>query len=997
MAMPNKTVVDATRVLNRFAPEAARAIGCWPFTEASGTSFANIGVTDDYGGFDVGASATRQGAGSFTFVDEATDPTNGPYVQTLAGTSSAGAGISLYANSSGSPHVFAQGSLLLRFRDPAGAAGTPASDRVIVNHGAAPSIAISGCNIVRTSADALVVRLATDTLTFAVTTEVNWDNWQTILIMWGAGRAPVAILNRNNATVTAAGGKKTGTTTNGNVSIANGRSLQLGCSVAGATAFTIQYGGAVLLDKRLDMYAYSDKRINRVMADPWLYFRPAPSIDTVLSTAVACHTSRVTGTSARISVVSGFGDAADLSGSLDGTVSVKIHYGTSNDPTSANFCNEVLELSTVLDSQIITQLAGDITGLDPDSEISYWAEWSLDDFTTSFPLPGGLHKFRTKRTIAAPWQVGFIWDPHLNTDTDIWDMTVLANIVYGPANYATGASRKALAYEKAIRYQVMYRDNDFTFLPGDFLMSDTAHYAKADYTIDERNNLLFRDVAVRAAHERNFAFELYLDGEVKIAHGNHETTNGYSEAGDRPFGQGTLVNIAAYRAISMNIIKMYWPGPTHETYPEFGGENEGDPSVDPDLSWVGNNANIDTYSGGRTQYLIDFVTGSTANPRGLHKSPLEIYYAFEWGGGDYRTLFIVKHSTFYTDPGDSASSSFDHCGCRFRPIGTFTEGSAQEAWCEAVHAASTAPNRFEISHQHTGGVNCGDATSVTASPNAQYSPAAIPSYGRNTGRTEPGAEHARANLRLRRNRANGRLTGHDHRACHSVGAGNLNDIKGPTPSAPSHSGGGSGVLGWHISQHEVDCGFGLAQSDGADLVTLGDGLGTALGNQKMLNVLGVMTLDIDGDSTGPLLRFVRTEIARGDDGASLNETPSYIERNLGELVTAVSDVVTLSERPDTIVEAHLAADIIRDGGTPFWSNPPTSKKGASVGDYPFEWDQPPVSTATLDSSVDDAAVYVMNTPAILYEARLGAASEDSGTSTLINACLATRGFSRGGR
>lgn len=1066
MAIPNKTITDANAVLNRFAPDYAHIIGLWALTETSGTTFDNLGVRDTYGGSidtDAAALADILGTGALTFTTAATDPVNGPYITTDDGTTDS-AKIDLMTNETGSIMTFSQGTVLFRFRDPTGAAGVPGALRVFLNSGGPGTSATANLSINRiVTSGNLEVRVASDTFTYTSATEIDWDVWHTIIVMWGAGRVPKVILDRNNLTVTSAGGTKVGTTTSGSVSIPTTRDFQIGSTAAGGTRYAVDASIAVLWDKRIDMHLYSDKRINRLLSDPWLCARPAPSLTGVFSTVAAALSSRVDEDSALISLVTGLGDSGDVTGVLTGSngdIKWYIEIGTSDDPTNANHCNSAGTTQVVAaTTDIITKTEYSATGLSPNVTYFYRVMWSSDDGVTYQPLPGGLQRFRTKRTVAGNWTPGMLADPHLNNNVDIWDMSVLSNIRFGPANFnATDPSQKAMAYERAIEFQVMYRDNDFTMILGDYLMSDQWHVSDGSYTIDQRNNLLFYDAAVRAAHERNFAYELYLDGMVITNDGNHETRSGYSQCGDRSTAQsGTR---AAYQAIGTNIIKMFWPTYTN-------GENEGDPSLNSSLSWLApNSGHVATY--GRTQYLIDYVTGSTANPRSLNKSPLETYFSFEWGGGINRTLFVLTHASFYTDPGDIAASSHSVAGWRQRRLGTFTRGTIQEAWIESVYAASDAPIKLEFAHHHTGGILVADAENTSVA-------SANTSYGRNTGLTETGAEHVRSHERMRTYGVNAKFTQHDHRACHALADGNVNEINNPTSSAPNLSGGGSGTLGWHLSEHQQNAGFGLAESDGADLVTLGDGLGTALGNLKMLNVLGVATLDIDGHPDGPLLQFVRTDVAKatilemivtqtGSPGSGtwrltiydnqnvahassslawnisdadlltellamgmpsdttvvrtgagtdfvwtitsyygniyffytipftstfltgsgtytascnrlgLGQRTMYIERNLGELLYASADAVVLSTNPRTVYEAHLYSSVVR--GTPggnFWDfgYEPASVKGTDVGSYAPDWDQPDSESVTLDSSVNESQVYVMNTPAILYSARLG--------------------------
>lgn len=985
MAIPNKIVTAATAVLNKHAPFADRLLGSYPLGETSGTTFVNQGVNDDYGsGIDLGANGTALGGATMTFVSSATDPVNGPYITTVAGTASAGVCFRPYANGTGGAVAIPRGTVILRFKDPG---GTPGATRVILSVGASPSLTGS-LTVQRSTGNALQITNDSDlgTISFEGGTEIDWSTWHTLVICFGAGRNLTAYLDRNNTAVTAAGGTKSLANTFG-ISVPGARGILVGGTTTGATTYEISCSYFGLLDKRLDMYDYSSKHINRVLSDPWLYSRPAPDINTKISTCVSALVSRMTLETAHVSLVSGLGDTGDLTGVLHTTgLKMRALVGTSNDPTSANHCNNAFTSDALGDSKIIQPLAVTLTDLDHSTEHSMRIEWSDDNGTSWFPMPFGIQRFCTQRLLAGAWTVGFVSDPHLPNYVDIWDPEDYDAICYGAINYATGASRKALAYERGIQYHVLYHNHDFYFLNGDFLMSDTPRFAEADYTIDERNDLLFWIVSAQAASERNFAAELYGDGGFYIGHGNHETTNGYSQGGD--VVSGVLNNNSAYQAVSLNVIKMYWPGPTDETYPEFGGEDEGDPSSVA-VSWLAPNSGIfASYSGGHSQYKTDYVTGTHADPRDLAKSPLEIFYAFEWGGGDDKALFVNTHSTFYTDPGGADGPAvdppFDQVGGRFRPLGQFTRGALQEAWIEACYSASTAPWRFEIAHQHTGGVLVGDATNRPTS-------GAGDSYGRNTGMTEPGTEHARDHDRAKRHGRTAKITGHDHRMHHAKRV-TVNEINLPTPSAPSHSGGGSGTLGWHLTQHEQEAGFGLAETNGRDLVTEGDGLGTAAGNIFLGNCMGVAYLSF-GEGPKPILRFVRTEISRGDDGAALNNTPSHIERFLPEPLTPVGGVVTLPSRPRCIAAVYLDSEIITDrtggSGDPFWTTPPTNRAGSGApftDTYAHDLDNDAVAV-TLDGAVTMQAVRVLYVPQVVYEVELSNASEEADESGMDPALL----------
>lgn len=978
MAQPSKIVTAATQVLNKFAPRADRCIACLPLTETSepgGTGFANIGHGTTYGGAYTYANGTTiaAGTGALTFGSDGLRTT---YAQTLAGTTDRAA-IRALVNGDATSDIYANGSILVDFKDP-GATPGAGTKRYFVSTGAASTTVAGTLLVYRDENDNLKIDVGAgvvvDSITFS-SSEITWANWQTLLLCWHNGTL-TAYLNRTSTTATANGGSKSVALTGGFVAIIGSRYLNLGGfnqSASGVT-YTARFSILAMWDVALDKSPWDTQTlyyVNQILSDPWLIVRPAPSIEDEWSTAVSALVSRVTATTANFNMVTGLGDTGDVSGELTFTTGLnwRVLVGTSNDPTSASHCNSTSTGTAVTDTfDIITASNIALTGLSANTKYYLRAEYTNDNGSTWLPFPGGLQTFRTKRTavVAGGWNVGMVSDHHLCNDVDIWDMSDLANICYGVVNYNTGASRKALALEKAIHALVLLQECDFFVDGGDYLMSDTAHFSKVTYpSIDDRNDLLFYDCAVRAAHERNFCHMLYSAGAHNKQDGNHETRGGYSQNGDRNTTTGANFNSAAYQAVSTNIIKTYWPMPTD-------GEDEGDPSSDNTLSWLAPDEGIvNTYSGGRAQYLSDYVTGPHANPRGLNKSPLEIYYRFKWGADEQEALFIITHATFYTSPGDTdqATDILQNSGFRFRALGSFTRGARQEAWLDAVYEENKAvPNKFEFAHHHTGGVHVGDGGDLSAFF-ADYG------YGRNTGMTETGPEHQRDYARARKYGRNAKFTSHDHKFCHAVKPGStVNEINLGTAGAPSHSGGGSGTLGWHNSQQEVNSGFGTAESDGADLEAIGDGRGTTLGNKKMLNVMGVCVLNIGG-SAHPTLKFIRTEIARGDDGAALNQTPSHLERNLGALKTTASDVATLDDTPREVVDAYLAADIIRDRDDPdpFWSTVPTSKKGSAVGQYPYDEDRNSAAV-TLDASVDNADVYVMAVPMVMYEVELSPAS-----------------------
>ena len=981
MGLPNKNLTAAQSILNKFAPFADRMIGCWPLNETSGTDFANDGVRASFGGFELGANTTKIGSGAFDFTGTAVaDPVNGPYIQTTAGTASAGACISLYANSSGSTAtVAAQGTLLLRFYDPG---STPASERAIFNCGATVATTTGVIQVSRSTSDGLLIRGYGTTITFTNSTHIDWTAWNTLIVQWGASRDLTAILNRNNTSLTAAGGKQSASLVSGSatMTVANGRSLLIGGITTGATAFTINVSQCALWDKRMDMYPQSDKDIAILLSDPWLVSRPAASLTAEFSTAVGPMIARPTSTTATANLVSGFGGSGDISGTLTFTTGLnwRLKYGTSDDPTSANHCNTTSTGSAITDSaNIITAINLSLTSLSADTEYSYRAEFTNDNGTTWYPLPGGLGRFMTKRTVAGDWYPNIYSDDHYGNDSDIWAHTTLANIRYGAANYvAANASPKAFAFERAIQYNVLFRRGDFNIITGDFYMPDASRVLDATSTdIDTRNDLLFYDIAVRAAAHRNFAHRLYSDCATFVCLGNHEVENGYSQNCDIYLADSDKKG--AYQAVATNVRKTYFPGPTNSTYSE-GGENEGDPSVfvadelaveHSSVLWVPRNTGIfATY--GYEDYVTDFVIGSHADPRGLNTSPLENYYAFTWGGGTRQSLFVVMDSYRYTAPGDpiqtgsTLAASGNLGGVRVRPLGTFTYGAAQLTWARSVLLASSAPRKFVVAHQYPGGVRGAEAGNGSAG----YS------YGRQSGLTETGSEWVTLRELLQQIGITGFVTGHDHRFMLSRKS-NVNHVKLPTCSAPSISGTGGGA-GWHHSAMTVDSGFGFAETNGADLVAYQDGLNTANGALMAVNAMGVATLDL-GDGTATL-KMVVTEYGRAQGGSNvLTETLLYNERFLPTaVVPSPSDVVTLPTNPRTVQEAYLTAAVQndRDVADPWWSTPPTSRKGTAVGSYAYDWDQPDAATVTLDTSVNDSSVRVMSTPCVVYSAALTNAS-----------------------
>lgn len=857
MAIPNKIITTATAVLNKFSPFSDRLIISTPLTETSGTSFADKGHGTTYGGpLPSSVAVNAAGTGAISFGSDGARQT---YVQTLAGTTDR-ANIRLYSAGAGGLQL-SQGSFIVDFKDP----GTqPASNRFIASTIAA---AISGgFSIYRTATDSLVVQNGSATVTYT-SSQWNVSGWNTLMFCWGAGRNWKVYLNRNNTTLDSNGGTQEGAnTTAANMTIVASRHIQLGGTNTGGSGatYTIQFSAFHYLDKRLDMYAYSSKHINRILSDPWIYNRPTPDIQAEFSTAVCPLVSRPTETTATLNMVTGIGDSGDITGEITFTTHLRWRfvYGTSNDPTSVNHCNTTATATAITDTtDIITASNINLTGLSADITYCGRAEYTADGGTTWKPLPGGLQRFRTKRTLAGAWKPGLVTDDHYSNDQDVWDHADITNIEYGQVNYYLKTSRKALAFEKALQYMVLFEDNDFYIHTGDLLMTDTLHIAESGTPgINDRNDLLFYDMAVRTAAHRNFAFEMYADGAFFLTLGNHETENGFSQAGDHQ-GVANSSN-GAYQALSVNIRKTYFPQPTNLTY-VFGGENEGGPLDVTPPSWVPDVSTgiFATYDATPGQvYLTDYIAGSHANPHGLNTSPLENYFAFEWGGGADRALFLITDATRYTNVGDVDALSITTAGARLQNNGDFTRGTIQEAWIDSVYAASDAPWKFEIAHQHSGGRQVGDAGIAATGL----------SYGRGTGMWEDAAEHLRDHARIRQHRVTAKITGHDHRFAHCV-KNTVNEIKLPTTSAPSHSGGGiaGSADGWHLPDQEnahnnsglkYGAGFGIAESDGADFVTFGDGLGTASGNLKVLNVMGVATLSI-GEAVTPILRFVRTAVA----------------------------------------------------------------------------------------------------------------------------------------
>lgn len=896
-----KIVTSSTAAFNPYCPRSDRLVYALPLVAGSGSGLQNFGRGDTFNpGYpsDLDGGASIGGTPSWV-----TSGVEAPYVQCGVG----GCWIQAYV-ASAEVELFAW-TVLIRFKLPT---ETPDEFPLVMQHGSGLDrlkiqLSIEGNPGVITVMH--WVGGVEHTLLFA---EVDTSEWQTLVIRGGPRGLKGWRLG--------GGDPEEDATDTGAWVIENGDTLLVGG--LGGDGQSVGVRDFAFWDVELE-----DREVERVLSDSSLYSRPIPDKEDAFSTCAGAVVGRVTTGGATLRMVLGLGEEGveelpSPASNIGWKANYSDRFGGALATVGPSYASAVGDVSQPLDLVI--------TGLDPDTTHYYRAWWTVDGGTTWHPVPQGLQRFKTLASQGATGAgpsilVGVgsdshngagVVDPHgfggaVVTSTQVLDAWELAKTVL--------EGRVALATNEVGRDMDLRTEPGLVFLLGDEFYTDTPNTAgQEDWRWAK---------AKKASDVGDQLWQLQAAAGGCRGIGNHDGEEGFLQ-------NSNLGTDVACQKQGTLIRKRYFPNPTDSTYEE-GGENEGDPSIDDELSWLpGNVEPFSSYPGGYAGYLGDYVIDAG----GENASPLQNYYALTSGSA----LLVMLDVGRYQEPGDPGEA-IGAGGQHWRTSATGQLGAPQWAWLEGVLRGSRARFKIVIEHSRIGGQSIG----VIGRPGSYYK--------RGQGVWVPTAEDRRLHRLLVETGVTLVVGGHDHRF--SIGwANGVCYVTAPTMAGVQCYGSGwHGDDGWTALEDS----YGSAFSRGADPHTGEAGSLREVGVKDTIQAMGYLLLEVTGQRLTVKLRQATCTRTDQGGGAGLVETPIYTMERLvaDQASTPVSEVVDVGERP---VDVPYAADDddLTDG---WWDAPPTNEK-PSADQGPYGQEESYGGTEVTLNGTGDDGTQVWNVP-----------------------------------
>jgi hypothetical protein len=856
MSMPGKLLTATaaqvnTATLNVWGPRTDRLINAWPFAEAAGTEAANVGVGTTYGSdhIDMGVCSHQN---TPSFVSAATDAVNGPYTffETASSEHS-----QLWTQGAGGDVDMKRGTVMIRLRHDA-------SDDSGVHHllNSGSALSASGHFRLMRYYDVVAggdivrytIRGAGGDLTTIETAALNWANWHTIISSWGERGMSLYVDTMDSVATDAA---------TDYWSILASDVLRLFASHTGATTSDAACSALAIWDIQLE-----EREIEECLLDPWIVFRPAPDEDDYFSTDAGPIVGRDTTTGVTFRVTTGNGTAGNLA---DDAIGIKINYGEDKTSLASWSSESAVSATTDINQALDVELTG--LGYGEGAEFfwrAYWSPQSDAGTPVWYPFPCGLGRMVLRRTTVpvGGYTFAIFTDCHIGAKSPDSAADGFGVRLYDPSTaqsqekFTTWRSMHDL-YTRSADWDIP--QPDFTIHLGDMVQ------ARGIGSSDDQSDT-DTDKFVAYARCRSFRQLQWQMGAQYFVLGNHEGEYGHNVHGSASYNECAMQKQATVAR------KRYMLNPTNATYTE-GGENEGSigapAAADPGLDWTPpDESPFSDHAGGLVGFLDDYMRDAA----GENDTPLENYWAFTHGNA----LFVFLDVGRYSDPGQAGSTIGSTTSNQYET--RFSLGATQKAWLESTLAASSADYKFVFAHHGLGGTNYGreSGLAITGSRGGVY------------------AEEDDLQAVVTENEGTAIFKGHEHLFC------NVRNIYSGLNYVTVPSGG------TFVSFDETN--YGTLASEGADLVSWGDGLGAAGGIVKTNRTFGYVVVHVESDSVTVYHRHVAVdEDASGD--------PTHNEHYLGEFIASAGEVASLQERP-TDVTVGVTDDTWSDiADTDWWT------------------------------------------------------------------------------